>query len=122
MYFVQMHCSFLFLKSERPFLFFCFWWLFGYFFFFFLSRGAVGGFHLLSFFRSSLSFLLFLYTVMCLFSCGHTLALVQFFFVFSFVCVCVCVFTFHASAILLFFFSFRSPSPSLYLSLPFTVC
>lgn len=91
-------------------------------FFFFLSRGAVGGFHLLSFFRSSLSFLLFLYTVMCLFSCGHTLALVQFFFVFSFVCVCVCVFTFHASAILLFFFSFRSPSPSLYLSLPFTVC
>ena len=117
-----MHCSFLFLKSERPFLFFCFWWLFGYFFFFFLSRGAVGGFHLLSFFRSSLSFLLFLYTVMCLFSCGHTLALVQFFFFCFFLCMCMCV-CFHVSRKRnpsFFFLAFaprRHLSTCLYLSL-----
>ena len=117
-----MHCSFLFLKSERPFLFFCFWWLFGYFFFFFLSRGAVGGFHLLSFFRSSLSFLLFLYTVMCLFSCGHTLALVQFFFFLFFpLYVYVCVFSRFTQA-QSFFFSLafaprRHLSTCLYLSL-----
>lgn len=116
-----MHCSFLFLKSERPFLFFCFWWLFGYFFFFFFESRCCW------WFPSSLVFS-FISVFPFVFVHGHVSFFLRAYACFSavffcfFLCMCMCV-CFHVSRKRnpsFFFLAFaprRHLSTCLYLSL-----